>query len=186
MNIEIIKSNRKSVAIEIKPDLRVVVRAPMRMSNVEIQNIIEQKSDWINKNISLVKSRVGAESSKERKTKFSPSEIDCMIAEARKIIPSRAEYFAKMIGVSYNRVSVKSQISRWGSCSALKNLNFNCLLVLCPPEVRDYVIIHELCHLKELNHSNKFWAEVKKYCPDYKKYQNWLKTYGNQLIWRLR
>jgi len=89
------------------------------------------------------------------------------------------------VGVDYGRITIRSQRTRWGSCSAKGNLNFNCLLMLCPEEVRDYVVIHELCHRKELNHSPKFWAEVEKVCPDHARQRKWLKENGGSLIARL-
>ncbi len=89
------------------------------------------------------------------------------------------------MGVSYGRITIRSQRTRWGSCSSKGNLNFNCLLLLCPEAVQDYVVVHELCHRKELNHSPKFWAEVERICPDYKTHRKWLKENGSSLIGRL-
>ncbi len=183
MNIEIIKSDRKSISIEIKNDLRIIVRAPLYMTKKQIEKFINEKADWINKNLELVKGRA---ESKQKLVKFTDVDIKAMTNEAKKIIPKRVKHFATIMGVRYNRIAIKHQATRWGSCSAKGNLNFNCLLVLCPPEIRDYVIIHELCHLKELNHSERFWNEVAKYCPEYKVHKQWLKTNGSQLISRLK
>ena len=82
------------------------------------------------------------------------------------------------MGVDYGRITIRNQKTRWGSCSAKGNLNFNCLLMLMPTEVIDYVVVHELCHLKEMNHSNAFWREVKQVLPDYRKQVKWLKDEG--------
>ncbi len=183
MNIEIIKSRRKSISIEISRDLKIIVRAPFFTTKKQINRFIEEKSDWINKHLEIVKNRVESESNIP---KFTDDEIKALTKQAKAIIPQRAEYFAKIMGVKFNRISIKLQVSRWGSCSAKGNLNFNCLLMLCPQEVQDYVIIHELCHLKELNHSQKFWNEVAKYCPDYKAHKQWLKVNGTMLINRLK
>ena len=92
------------------------------------------------------------------------------------MIPPKVEHFAKIIGVDYGTITIRMQKSRWGSCSAKGNLNFNCLLMKTPDEVIDYVVVHELCHRKEMNHSPRFWAEVEKIIPDYKKRRSWLKT----------
>lgn len=185
MQIEIIKSKRKSISVEVKRDLQVVVRAPLRMSDKRINEFIREKQGWIEKNIMLMKARTEMEAKPEKPPKFTESEIADTKQKAKADIPKRVQELAVLMGADYNRVSIKALKSRWGSCSAKRNLNFNCLLALCPSEVVDYVIIHELCHLKELNHSKNFWAEVSKYCPDYKAQKLWLKLHGNELIDRL-
>lgn len=101
---------------------------------------------------------------------------------ARKDLTARVEYFAPIIGVKYNRIAIRCQKTRWGSCSSKQNLNFNCLLMMAPEEVRNYVVIHELCHLKQMNHSRLFWAEVEKAMPDYKKWRKWLKDNGRYIM----
>ena len=108
-----------------------------------------------------------------------------MAKQVKTIIPVRAAYFAPLVGVSYGRITIRSQHTRWGSCSSKGNLNFNCLLALVPPEVLDYVVVHELCHRKEMNHSPRFWAEVERILPDYKMSLKWLKENGTALIGRL-
>ena len=90
------------------------------------------------------------------------------------------------MGLRYGNITIKNQLTRWGSCSSLNNLNFNCILMLTPEIIRDYVVVHELCHLKEMNHSKKFWAEVANVMPEYKIYEKWLKENGGALISRLR
>lgn len=97
------------------------------------------------------------------------------INSSREIISRRLTYYREIINVSYNLVKIKDQKSRWGSCSGKGNLNFNWRLVMMPQQVMDYVIIHELCHLKYLNHSKDFWNMVSRYVPDYKKDNEWLK-----------
>ena len=87
--------------------------------------------------------------------------------------------------MTYGRITIRNQRSRWGSCSSQGNLNFNCLLMLSPPEVIDYVVAHELCHRKEMNHSPKFWAEVERVMPDYKQRQKWLKDNGTAIMTRI-
>jgi predicted metal-dependent hydrolase len=90
-------------------------------------------------------------------------------------------YYAEKLGVSYGKITLRQQKTRWGSCAANGNLNFNWLLILAPPEVLDYVVVHELCHRREMNHSQAFWKEVEKILPDYRERQKWLKDNG----WRL-
>ena len=93
----------------------------------------------------------------------------------------RVAYYAEKLGVSYGKITLRQQKTRWGSCSSEKNLNFNWKLILAPPEVLDYVVVHELCHLKEMNHSKAFWDEVGKVMPEYETYKLWLKENG----WKL-
>ena len=90
------------------------------------------------------------------------------------------------MGVTYGKVTIRSQKTRWGSCSARGNLNFNCLLMLTPPEVQDYVLVHELAHRIEMNHSPRFWKIVENVLPDYKRRKQWLRKEGTLLIERLR
>ena len=105
--------------------------------------------------------------------------------KARVVIPQRVEYYAKMAGISYNRIFIRLQKSRWGSCSVDGNLNFNCLLVLMPPEILDSVVVHELCHRRHMNHSKKFYDEVLRIFPDYKRCNKWLKQNGGAYFKRI-
>ena len=106
--------------------------------------------------------------------------------QASVVIPKRVEYFAEKIPVTYGRITIRNQKTRWGSCSSKGNLNFNCLLMLAPPEVLDYVVVHELCHRKEMNHSERFWREVENILPDYRERKKWLKENGGRLIARMQ
>ncbi len=96
----------------------------------------------------------------------------------------RAEYYARQMQVSYGRVAVKDQKTRWGSCSAKGNLNFNWRLILAPGEVLDYVVVHELAHRREMNHSVRFWNLVESVLPDYQQRKRWLKENGDRLMGR--
>ena len=110
------------------------------------------------------------------------AEIDELMKEAKKVIPERVAFFAPLVGVTPGRITIRCQKSRWGSCSARGNLNFNCLLMLAPEEVMDSVVVHELCHLKQMNHSKKFYDEVLRVMPDYRARQKWLKEHGAELL----
>ena len=96
-------------------------------------------------------------------------------------VRERLEYYAPRLGVTFNRVAIRDQKSRWGSCSAKQNLNFNWKLIMAPPEVLDYVVIHELCHLIEFNHSPRFWRLVEGQMPEYECWKRWLKEHGREL-----
>ena len=117
--------------------------------------------------------------------RLSMEEIRRLADEAARDIPERVRHFAPVIGVQYGRITIRNQKSKWGSCSSKGNLNFNCLLMLAPPSVRDYVVVHELCHLVELNHSKRFWALVAKVLPEYRKEEQWLKTQGMLIMRRM-
>lgn len=102
--------------------------------------------------------------------------------EADRIVRERVAYFSNLIEECVGTIRIKEQKSRWGSCSGKGNLNFNWRLILAPPEVLDYVVVHELCHLKFMNHSSDFWFHVSEILPDYKRWNSWLKQNGNILI----
>ena len=177
-DLKIIKSRRKSVGIEIKPDLTVIVRAPLFLSDNAIKKLVLEKESWINRKLQQIKQKPSL-------PLFSQKKIESLREKTRVIVTQKAEHFAKILNVNFNRISVKKQRSVWGSCSAKRNINFNLLLCLCPDNVIDYIVVHELCHLKELNHSKKFWNEVEKVLPDYEASRLWLKTNGGALIKRL-
>ena len=183
MKVTVIRSNRKTVAIQVNSDLSVTVRAPRSASEKDIEEILKKKEAWISKHIEKIKKtkeRLEAESTE----KLTREKVIALAEEALKIIPARVEYFAKIIGVTYGRITIRNQKTRWGSCSSKGNLNFNCLLMLAPPGVLDYVVVHELCHRKQMNHSKAFWAEVENVFPDYKKSIKWLKEEGSNIMRR--
>lgn len=104
--------------------------------------------------------------------------IDWYVKQAKAVIPKRVRFWAERMGESYGNVTVKNQKKRWGSCSSARNLNFNRRLVMAPEAVVDYVVVHELCHLRHMNHSKEFWNEVEKILPDYKIHKKWLENNG--------
>ena len=179
--ISVIKSKRKSISIQIKSN-QVIIRAPQRMKNKDIEIFVESKRNWIEKHLESVLEKQKLIDFSEP---YSAEEIKSFVSKSKEIIPERVEYYAPKIGVDYNRISVRCQKTRWGSCSSKGNLNFNCLLVLLPDEIIDSVVVHELCHRKHMNHSPQFYAEIEKVFPDYKRCRQWLKQNGNQYISRI-
>jgi len=177
---EIIRSKRRTIVIEIKKDMRIIVRVPLEMKDEDIQRFVMGKQRWIEEHLQIVKMR-----NEEKGSPFTSKELHDLADAAVKDIPQRAAKYAPIVGVTVGRITIRNQRSRWGSCSAKGNLNFNCLLMLCPEEVRDYVVVHELCHRKELNHSPAFWAQVECVFPGYKEQYHWLKENGSKIIRRL-
>lgn len=102
---------------------------------------------------------------------------------AKKEFPVRTQYFADRHGVKFSRVAVRDQRTRWGSCSAAGTISLNWRLIMTPPETSDYIIIHELMHTEEMNHSHRFWRLVREACPDYKRHEDWLGRHQNELAW---
>ena len=181
MKVTVIRSNRKTVAIQVNSDLSVTVRAPYSASEKDIEEILKKKEAWISKHIEKMK-KTKERFEAEPTEKLTREKVIALAEEALKVIPARVEYFARVIGVTYGKITIRNQKTRWGSCSSKGNLNFNCLLMLAPPEVLDYVVVHELCHRKQMNHSKAFWSEVEKVLPDYKEARKWLKEEGSQMI----
>jgi len=173
---QIIRSQRRTLAVEINRSGEIIVRAPMRMPEGEIHRFLASKQDWIQRHL---------QARSAQQPPFTPAELEELKKAARKDLPARAARYAALMGVHCGRITIRAQKTRWGSCSAGGNLNFNCLLMLCPPEIRDYVAVHELCHLKEMNHSPRFWQAVEQTLPDYRARRQWLKQNGPALIRRL-
>jgi len=180
-SIQIVRSNRKTLAVEIKSDLRIIVRAPLKATDRDITAFMASKEKWILEHLARVRQRTQTDA-----IPFTEEELNQLRRKAKNVVPCRAAYFAEMMGVTYNSITIRFQTSRYGSCSAKGNLNFNALLVLMPPEAMDYIIVHELAHRKEMNHSMRFWAEVEKILPNYKEQRAWVKEHGSALIQRLR
>lgn len=176
---KVIRSKRRTMALEIRQDGQVVVRAPYRISQVRIQRFVEEKADWIQKNLEKIQNQ---QQEKTQILKLSQEERIRLQKAAGEVFLQRSRYFAALLNVHFNRITIREQKTRWGSCSSNRNLNFNWKLMLAPPEILDYVVVHELCHLKEMNHSPAFWHEVEQILPDYVQRKKWLKDNGWKLM----
>ena len=172
---EWVKSNRKTIAIQIKEDGRVVVRTPYSMSRVKAEQFIEERRDWILKNQKALKEK------QDQKMVITQEMRKGGVEKAMEIFPKRVAYYARLMGISYGRITIREQKTRWGSCSGRGNLNFNWKLTLMPPEILDYVVVHELAHRKEMNHSRDFWKIVEQVLPDYQKRRKRLKELSAEL-----
>lgn len=182
-NVEVRRSKRKSATIKITADMQIVVFVPLYVSDNEIERLVISKSKWIDEHMLKVQSTID-ERSKLEKITF--EQVKELADQAVEYIPKRVKYYDEKENFVYNKITIKNLVSRWGSCSTKGNLNFNCLLMLTPDYVIDYIVVHELCHLREMNHSEKFWAEVEKIMPDYQRAELWLKQNGGNLISRMR
>ncbi len=183
---KIVRSGRKTLSIEIKQDMSVMIRAPYRASDADIARFAEKNSAWIEKHLALMRDRIRAKEDMPPLEPITKEQVRELADRAASCLPFRTAQLAQRVGVDYGRITVRSQTSRWGSCSSTGSLNFNCLLMLCPTQVVDYVIIHELCHRKHMNHSSAFWQEVHRHCPDYAECKRWLRENGGELIERMK
>lgn len=181
MEYEIIRTKRKTLALQIT-DGRLIVRSPLRTSEKTISEFVKNNKKWIEKQLEKNRQRKDAALSEGL---LSQEDISRLAEEALIIIPQRVSYYSKIIGVSYGKITIRNQRTRWGSCSSKGNLNFNCLLLLTPPDVLDSVVVHELCHRLEMNHSKKFYEHVRKAYPEYDKWNKWLKENGGVIISRM-
>lgn len=181
MDYMLIKSKRKTVSVEVRGG-EVIVRAPNRMPKREIEAFVRKHGGWIEKHLETSREQQARLGSVEKLTQ---SELDDLYERARAYLPERARYFVGLLGVDFGRITIRCQRTRWGSCSAKKNLNFNCLLMLTPPEVIDSVVAHEICHLREMNHSKAFYALLLQIFPDYHRLNRWLKDNGKALMARI-
>ena len=180
--IRVIRSKRKTIALEIRPDLTVLVRAPYWMADWQIRKFVDEKSDWLYTHLREMEEKQKKEAVRPKAAPLTSEELHALADEALRVIPKRVQFYAPIVGVTYGRITIRNQHTRWGSCSAKGNLNFNCLLMKAPPEVLDYVVVHELCHRLEMNHSPRFWAQVERVLPSYQNSRRWLREHGNELM----
>ncbi len=177
----VIRSKRRTLSLEIKGG-RVLVRAPQRISERKIREFIEEHSQWIRLHLER---QLKTESEKNSVLKLDKEELLRLKAMAKDILTEKVRYYSMLIGVTFGKITIRCQKTRWGSCSCSGNLNFNCLLMLCPERIIDSVVVHELCHRKYMDHSARFYNEVVKYCPDYADSARWLKENGRMIMARL-
>lgn len=181
-SVRIERSRRRSIVLSVNSKAEVILKVPYRTTNAEINRILSERQDWIRTHVARVRS---ARASAGTLAPLTAEELHALSRQAAQYIPPRVAMYAERIGVSYGRITIRHQRTRWGSCSTKGNLNFNCLLMLTPPEVIDYVIVHELCHRKEMNHSARFWALVASLLPNYTEQKRWLREHGGVIIGRL-
>ena len=181
---EIRESSRaKHLRITVYPDGRIVVTKPVRVSMTAAARFAEAKRAWASEvHARLVRTEEkrkkesgGVEIPKLRK---GSREYRAAVEKARSLVTARLSELNAVYGFTYGRISIRNQSSRWGSCSQKGNLNFNYKIAFLPPALADYLLIHELCHLKEMNHSARFWQLVAKQVPDYMRLRKQLRAVG--------
>ena len=180
--IEVIRSRRKSLSLEVKADGRVLLRAPLWAGQRQLKAFAEKNRDWIARKQEEARLRREETSAALPLTE---EELKALQKRGRVLFAERAARYAPLVGVDFGRISVRKQHSKWGSCSSQGNLSFNCLLLLAPEEVLDYVVVHELCHRLEMNHSPRFWAHVRRVLPNYESSRRYLRENGAALMARL-
>ena len=175
ISVEVIRSQRKTMAIQVHADGRVTFRIPKQLPGTDVQKQLESHRGWIlNKLLEMEDRRKKREKAKVQdgaQTNQFPEWGALQTAEKKHIQESfrqRAEYYAGMMGVTFGNITIRNQKTRWGSCSGKGNLNFNYKLYFLPAELMDYVIIHELAHRRHMNHSAAFWQVVEQYGPEWR------------------
>lgn len=181
LQVNIIYSKRKTIAIELQLD-KLLVRAPRGTSREVINFVLSEKRCWIEKHLKKIQQRKAA---LEQLPVLTEDEVRELTDKALVVMPQKVQKYAPMVGVNCGRITIRHQRSRWGSCSEKGNLSFNCLLMLFPEDVIDYVVVHELCHRKYMNHSSEFYAEVERVFPQYRRCKKWLRENGSLYIGRL-
>lgn len=182
IKLQVKRTNRKTIAIKMEYDGSVTVIAPVNASDFEIERVVTKNAEWIRS-----KSEYRKKTTEGKNTEpISELELEAIRRAAAIILPNRVKEWANRLGITYNRVTVKKMFTIWGSCSSKKNINLNCLLMLAPDKVIDYIIVHELAHLKHMDHSKAFYAFIDANFAYRKECQRWLKDEGLLIISRAR
>lgn len=175
----LIRSSRKTLAIQVSTSGQVTVRAPRTMPESTIDDFLTKKESWILKHLSHA--TPAPTNTLAENHPLSDFRRSYYMESARKIFKRKTAFYAGKMGVTYGRITIREQKTRWGSCTSEGNLNFNWRLIFAPENVLDYVVVHELAHRKEMNHSPAFYAVVASVMPEYKTYEKWLKDNGRTL-----
>lgn len=162
--VKIQRSDRKTISLSVGRDLSVVVKAPYSVPEAELHQFIQKHSGWIEKQLRLQTERM----EKAQKLCLTEERISEMKEQAWDVVQKRVLHFARIMGVTPTGLKITSAAGRWGSCSASDRLCFSYRIVLLPSEAIDYVVVHELAHIRVKNHSAAFYREIEKYLPDYR------------------
>ncbi len=160
---ELIRSRRKTLALEITKDCRVLIRSPMNLSREKIDAFVESHAAWIQTHLEQQRQRMAAAPPPP-----TPADVEALKARARTLLPPKVTYWSVKMGVAPTGLKITTAKKRYGSCSGRNSLCFSCFLMNCPEEAIDLVVVHELCHIREKNHGPRFYALLAQYLPDYK------------------
>lgn len=167
---ELIRSGRKTLALEITRDGRVLVRAPARLSQTRIDAFVQSHAAWIDTHLARQRQHLAAAPPPP-----TAEEVEALKARARAILPEKVAHWSRVMGVTPTGVKITAARTRYGSCSGKNSLCFSCFLMNCPEEAIDLVVVHELCHIREKNHGPAFYALLEQYLPDYRERKQLLK-----------
>lgn len=163
-------SRARTMRVSVYPDGRVVVTKPVRLSTKVVERFVRDRKGWIQDAIQKMSVRAQKRANHPKiplpRLRRGTLAYKEAIKNARTLITGRVQYWSRVYGFSYGTITIRNQKSRWGSCTKAGNLSFNVRLVFLPPELVDYIVIHELCHTKEHNHSESFWHLVRKHVKD--------------------
>ena len=175
IEIQVKRSSRRTLSLQVTREGQVVVRCPLSTTKEQIQAFVDEHRQWIGESLEQVKRRLAS------RPVMTPEQVWKAKSLARMTLSAKVRYWAAKMGVTYGTISIRQQATRWGSCSSRGNLDFNWTLILTPEPLQDYVVVHELAHRLEMNHSDRFWKIVESQIPDYRERRNLLKTYENQV-----
>lgn len=167
---ELIRSRRKTLALEITKDGRILVRAPAHLAQSRIDAFVDSHKDWIQVHLDQQRQRIASAPPPP-----TPDEIACLKAQAKAILPGKVAYWSQKMGVTPTGLKVTTARTRYGSCSGKNSLCFSCFLMRTPEAAIDLVVVHELCHIRVKNHGSAFYALLEQYLPDYKERMKLLK-----------
>ncbi len=169
IHYKVLKSRRtKNLRITVKQNGECVVSAPKWVSENTIKRFVESKLDWVLKALRNFRNKGFLQGVKTQTKRQKRAEYLSLKEKARALVLTKLEFFNQYYNFKYNKVAIRAQSTRWGSCSGKANLNFNFKVVRLPENLLDYIVVHELCHLKEFNHSKDFWNLVGETIPDFK------------------
>lgn len=169
MDVKIIRSKRKTLSLSVDDELNAVVRAPFYVATEKINEFVSDNSVWLEKAVKRKEAQL-------KKYDLSDAEIEELINQAKKIIPQRVEYYSSIMNLKPTGVKITKAKKRFGSCNGRNSLCFSCFLMQYSIDAIDYVVVHELAHIRHHNHSKEFYALISTYMPDYKEREKLLKV----------